>query len=1184
MRVALNLLRIVLLATIATAEGVLVAAIVREDAGEPLLRLDLPGHTAEVRALAFFPGSARLVSGGRDKLAIVWSPAGVQRAQGRPEAAVPGTRDIARRRSLERVLRWQVARGTRGVIQALAVSRADKPLVAIAGSGAMGSTGEILLVDAKDGSLAAVLGGGEKPGHRNSVLAVAFSTDGEWLFSQDFDGACHAWRRKAGWQSVELAPREVERYGAVRAAAIQQLPRLRPLAAVGGGRVAVPVLVSPEGAVPPAWRIDLIDPAAADRRSRLATDHRGVVTALSASANGRFLASADLGGNVHVHDLTVAEPQASSFVIESAAESIVVSPDGGTVVLGLAAAGSGKTPPRLEVWDVRSRQRTFVRQMPAGVRALALSDDGVTLAWTGGWQHEVFVMPLAEIIAQQPIRSGLGGVGRRIGRVAFERQDPGQAPLRVAVAWEQSPDGLPLRAPRSAFDAAFDFEALGVTGPPAPDRLVPAAGTAGPWQIERVAVPPTGVEQWQITRDGKPAGQIGLEVDWQGRLGSPDRCVAWLTLVAAAGERTEVSEPWAVAVGTDRGIFVYKLPVAGDRPDQPLSIVRRYRGHEDGVAAIAVSADGRWLASGGRDGIVMLWPSPTSQGTALAERFGVGLEVRAGRAVVVSVDEAGPLAGRDVTPGDVLAMVSARDDEDAARTEAAAGNAVVAALESAPWESQWAFVVERAGRINEPFNRQPAWENVAAFYLADDREWAFWSPRGYYAASANGDSVFGWLINRGLERLPRFHAARHFRRTLERPDVMSRLLAAGSLAEALRRAALDESDASARLLPRLLAAAPEVRILSPEAFESADGDSLLVRAKVEIPEGTNLSDVRAYASGVVARGAGKVVAERTEEDGLSTRTYEWQLDLPAETEHLIQVFAGTSAGPTDVEETTITRRRSASRRRPPRLHLLAAGIDHYLHTDRFAAEGLTNLHYAAKDAAAVRDSLVARAAPFRGLATDVVLRDGEVTRAAWQERLTAMARAIAADVTPDDLVVIFLAGHGTNALGRRRGYAYLCHDASFEERDGEFVPSAASTIGWEDLRPLAALPCRKLALIDTCHAGALTPLKRGATARDLQENMVLVLSASADDESSQESDAWGHGAFTKVLLEALAGAADTRGGAGAEVGDGIVTLDEVVDHVLAVVPTLTATGHAVQHPTVAPNTLVPYVALPITSR
>ncbi len=840
----------------------------------------------------------------------------------------------------------------------------------------------------------------------------------------------------------------------------------------------------------------------------------------------------------------------------------------------------------MEVWDARAGRRTFARPMPAGVRAVAISDDGATVAWSGGWRHEVFAMPLADLVAGRAPRAGLGGVGRRIGAVAFEAQDAGEpAPARIAVAWERPPaDGAAPRVDPPPFDAAFDLGRLGVADPPAPGRIAVPAGAAGTWRIERARVQPAGAEAWRLVRGGEEAATILLDPDWQGRMAGAERCVAWLGV--PRGEAAPAGEPWGIALGTDRGIFVYALPPAGAPAAGPLDIVRRYRGHEDGVAALAVSEDGRWLASGGRDGIVMLWPAPAGRAAPLAERFGVGLEVRGGRAVVAAIDEAGPLAGRGVVVGDVLAKVSARDELDAARSEANAGDAVVAALAAAPWGSQWAFVVERDGREQEPFNRQPAWENIAALRLADDREWAYWSPRGYYAASANGDGMFGWLVNRGLERLPRFHAARHFRRTLERPDVMARLLAAGSLAGALRErpaAGDDDPTTSARVLPRLLAAVPEVRILSPEAFTSADGASLVVRATVEIPPGAELADVRAYASGVVARGAGRLVAEhRAEDDGPATRTYEWDLDLPSEEEHLIQVFAATGAGPTDVEETTIGGAAAPPRRRAPRLHLFAAGVDRYRHADRFADEGLSNLRYATADATALRDSLATRATPFQGLATQEVLRDDAVTRTGWRERLAALVERVAADVAPDDLVVIFLAGHGMNDPSMRRGYAFLCHDATLEERGGNVVPEASATIGWEDLRPLAALPCRKLALIDTCHAGALAPVQRGATARDLQENMILVLSASADDESSQESDAWGHGAFTKVLLEALEGAADVRGAEGG--GDGVVSLDELVAHVLAGVTALTADGRAAQHPTVSPDALVPYVTPPITQR
>ncbi|MFM8708944.1 MAG: WD40 repeat domain-containing protein, partial [Planctomycetia bacterium] len=343
--------------------------------------------------------------------------------------------------------------------------------------------------------------------------------------------------------------------------------------------------------------------------------------------------------------------------------------------------------------------------------------------------------------------------------------------------------------------------------------------------------------------------------------------------------------------------------------------------HEDGVLSLAVSEDGRWLASGGRDGLVMLWPSAEiDPAKPLFERFGIGLRIENGRAIVAAVDEAGPLAGRDVRVGDVLAKVSGADGTREAGGEAVAGPAVLAALADCPWSRQLAIVVEREGKAALPFNRLPAWENIASLHLAANREWAWWSPRGYYAASANGDTLFGWLVNRGVERLPRFFRANQFRRRLERPDVMSRLLIAGSLGEALRTAGRDLPRSSAVVLPELIVATPEVSILSPRADVAADEATLRVTASVEVPAGATLSRVRAYASGVVGRDQGRVVEEQPAADGRpARRTYAWDLPLPDETEHLIQVFAGTEAGPTDVAELTVAAPPAVARPRRPRL-------------------------------------------------------------------------------------------------------------------------------------------------------------------------------------------------------------------------------------------------------------------------
>jgi hypothetical protein len=142
-------------------------------------------------------------------------------------------------------------------------------------------------------------------------------------------------------------------------------------------------------------------------------------------------------------------------------------------------------------------------------------------------------------------------------------------------------------------------------------------------------------------------------------------------------------------------------------------------------------------------------------------------------------------------------------------------------------------------------------------------------------------------------------------------------------------------------------------------------------------------------------------------------------------------------------------------------------------------------------------------------------------------------------------------------------------------------------IAWRDFADLDRIPCRKLVLVDSCHSGGLGRESRGDAVREFQENMIVVVAAAADDQSSLESEAWGHGAFTKSLLEALGGAAD--GGTG-DPADGVVSLHEVIDYTLENVPRLAegvqnrGAGAVIrrQNPTVSPKALVPYVRLPLS--
>src|SRR5205085_4618580 len=136
----------------------------------------------------------------------------------------------------ERAIRWQVSRGPRGSLFALAT--APDGTLAMAGYGAMGSTGEMLLVNPVDGSLIKVL-----EGHRQTVCSLAFTADGATLASIDTDGECRLWQ-SGPWTSRVIFPKDAVTYGPARAALIQRQPLLRPLAVIKNTHLVLPILAS----------------------------------------------------------------------------------------------------------------------------------------------------------------------------------------------------------------------------------------------------------------------------------------------------------------------------------------------------------------------------------------------------------------------------------------------------------------------------------------------------------------------------------------------------------------------------------------------------------------------------------------------------------------------------------------------------------------------------------------------------------------------------------------------------------------------------------------------------------------------------------------------------------------------------------------------------------------------------
>lgn len=1117
-RLAIVLLLALLFPAAAWAQGV-------EDPSRPFLQLNLPGHTASVKALAFVSDPQNdvqfLCSAGLDKVVQVWNL-----AKARDIAVAP-----LRAGALihERTLRWQVGRGPRGSIFALAAMPRQR-LLALAGYGTMGGSGEILLVDPVSGELRAVL-----QGHTQAVIAMASTPDGATLVSTDADGRTLLWHRQGeAWQSRQLyAPDQQNRaYGPALAERIRALPAVRPVIVLGSGSVLLPVVntrrVQPGR--PLVWQLQRVRIADFRDHETLAPEHAGQVLALAASTDGRRVASADATGRIWLwRDGLTGQPQQIQPGGRIAA--LALTPDGSHLLIGMQA--SRASPGRLLLYDAATGAELASREIgPDHVAALAVDRDGRRVACTGGENHGVLLLDVQDLQRPVPLR----GVAGPIWRVAFA-----DAPADYRVAFATRHLGHQAAFNRyGEVSEAFDAAAL-TLGEAQGEWIDPEAG-AGEWQARLEPPAPDQPSTLRLYYRGRLRGAIPLDPAIDGRV----RCYCWIPGNGA--------DPRAIAVGTDKqhAIYLYALDETGPR------LVRAFRGHHDWVTSVSVSRDRKYLASGSADGTIRLWSlSGLQQGAG--SRWGATLVARQGRLTVTELDPAGPLFRLGVRADDVLVRIGFLDAQQQLRHQEQPAD-ILRTLQEISWQrGQVTFFFERAGQARPEFQALPAWQPLATLFPTRTGEWAFFTPEGYYAASLNGHTFFGWQVNRGVEALPEFFRADQFRRQLERPAVMQDLLALGSLHATLaahpQAAQIDEPQ---QTVGQLVTRVPRVQITQPLAGSLVAGDTLRVQARVLVPPGTRLDQPRLFANGVAATSPRQVSRANTP-DG-EELVLEWDAALPADRAALLHASIPTLDGPTGLDVIRLERNPDVQPA-PGRLFLFAVGVSRYQDPE-------LELEFPVADAQAIAEALAQRCRGLYQMQPTVMLADADVTRDNWQQVFQRFVQELrAARLGPNDLVVVFLAGHGFYDERSERFYLVACDVSRSELGAGRFE----KCIPWSDLHGLADLTCRKLALVDACESGMILP-----GIRSLQEDMVLTLTAAADNKPSLEHESWGHGAFTKALLEALAeGQADTS-------QDRLVSLSETVAYVQARVPELTLQRSSIaQRPQFAPEALLDVTSLPL---
>lgn len=207
-----------------------------------------------------------------------------------------------------------------------------------------------------------------------------------------------------------------------------------------------------------------------------------------------------------------------------------------------------------------------------------------------------------------------------------------------------------------------------------------------------------------------------------------------------------------------------------------------------------------------------------------------------------------------------------------------------------------------------------------------------------------------------------------------------------------------------------------------------------------------------------------------------------------------------------------------------------------------------NLAFAEKDARAVAATLGDQA--NRRIYAQVerqVLADAQVTRAS----ILAAIRSFIERAGPEDVAVLFMAGHGVRDL-LTGTYYFLPHDATATD----FFTAGLRVEELSDMVRILQRHVRHVVVVlDTCHAGAVDLAGTSMTAADdfatrLRAEGVFLLAATRPGDKSKEINRLQHGVFTYALLNALRGGADTG-------PDGLLSLAELVLYLGAEVPRLT---------------------------
>ncbi|MHB9024284.1 MAG: WD40 domain-containing protein [Armatimonadota bacterium] len=814
---------------------------------------------------------------------------------------------------------------------------------------------------------------------------------------------------------------------------------------------------------------------------RALAGHTGTVNSVAFSNNGHTVASGSRDSTVILWDVASGEKLRTFTGHRGQINSVAFSPDGHTLA-------TGSSDRKVIVWDVASGKQTRTLALHhAQVSSLAFSPNGRTVA-SGSFDETVM---LWDVASGDKLRTLTGHSGF-VKSVAFSpdgRTLASACGVKTVIFWNVA------RGEKERTLASYSSSVTEMAF--SPDGHTIAAGGMD-----------SSVTLWNITSGEKVRTLTGHALAITCLRFSPDG----RTLVSASYDKTIIL--WDIAKGVK---------------------VRTFTGHSEAALTVSFSPDGSSITSRNINEFIQ-WDVASGEKTRTIDRQSVNEMDKANRSgstphATIKSDgtiifwNVGNGGTRRTLTGHGSSVTCGASSPDR-RTHAVAYSDLTIILWDVAGEKQLRTFTGHSNYINNlafaPNGRLlvsasqdgtiRCWDfatgkELAAFFSLDrGNEYLVTTPQGYYACSLEAADKVVWRFGNAVFPFDQFSEK------FNRPDLVKKALAGEDISTA--------PPLDATQVP------PIVTFLSPQY--GAEVATNTVDVEVEAGGRYPIQHIEMTVNGQPLP-TGTAAVLRVVAPSEKQRRFKVTIPLPpGEPRVRLRAQAYDSVLlKSRIEELTLYR--PGIKASVGTLYMLGVGINQYTNAS------IPELRYAVADVTALAEALKTQrdGKPYAAVKTKL-LTDGKAT----VSNLKFSLRELKDTATENDVVVIFLAGHGVLA----NGYFYF-GSCNLDVKD---IPT--TSLDWRDfiaaLREVRAK--RVLVLADTCQSGGIAgdqPMNNDELARKLnKEAHRLVFTAATRDEVSRERADWGHGAFTKALLEALAGQADTD-------KDGRLTFQELKDYV-----------------------------------